>query len=194
MNMLPALLFTALFAQTQSDQWLRSLQAEQDRLRATQEKHSSQISVNTERLDRLESQGSPNLGKLSEQVSQIKDELAHHEAEDKATKEAETRDHEETMHRIDVGTSAIFTAALAVIGNMFYGWWKERHHAAQIASIRDIQASDHVSAAEILKVTKDIATEVRRNDAFAVAGDARDDKIKSQGEHIQGLEAREDRK
>jgi len=98
------------------------------------------------------------------------------------------------MHRIDVGTSAIFTAALAVIGNMFYGWWKERHHAAALASIKDIQKSDHVSAAEILKVTKDLATEVRRNDAFALSGAARDRSIKSQGEHIQGLEDREDRK
>ena len=190
-NMLPALLFTALFAQAPSDSWLRSLQVEQDRIRATQEKHSSQISVNTERLDRIESQGSPNLGKLSEHVNEIQAELDRHEAEDKATKEAETRDHEETMHWIDVGTSAIFTAALAVFGNMFYGWWKEKHHAAQIASIRDIQQSDHVSAEEILKVTKDLAVEVRRNDAFAVAGSARDDKIKSQGEHIQGLEDRE---
>ena len=189
-NLLPAMLYAAMvFAaqpqRTSDDQWLRNLQAEQDRLRTVQEKHSTDIGIANRRLDTLEAQGSPSLGKVSEHLNALQAEVDRHEADDNAAKAAATRNQEEWMRRFDVLVSAILTAALAMGGNIFFGWWKEKRHATQIDAIKGIQASDRVSAEEILKVTKDIATEVRRNNAF----DIRQDKAEVR---VQGLEDRED--
>ncbi len=192
MNLLTVILFTApLWAAQSSDQWLRSLQAEQDRIRAAQEKHTAQIAVNTDRIDKLETQGSPNLGKVNEHVNQLQGELDRHEKEDQVAKDVAQRNQEEWMRRFDIVISAVFTAALAMGGNVLFGWWKDRRHTAALDSIKDIQASDRVSTAELLKVSKDIADEVKRNNDIEARGVARDDRIKSNTEHIQGLEDRE---
>ena len=192
MNLLTVILFTApLWAAQSSDQWLRSLQAEQDRIRAKQDEHGQKIAVDSKRIDTLESLGSPSLGRVNEHVNQLQGQLDRHEKEDQAAKDIAQRNQEEWMRRFDIVISAIFTASLAMGGNVLFGWWRDKRHAAALASIKDIQAYDRVSTEELLKVSKDIADEVKRNNDIEARGVARDDRIKSNTEHIQGLEDRE---